>query len=67
MSHASTAADSCSLLSMQVAWNQVDLGSHMDQESRERLFSGAAAAAAVGNEAVAMCVCANNSTSTNSS
>jgi hypothetical protein len=52
---------------MQVAWNQVDLGSHMDQESRERLFSGAAAAAAVGNEAVAMCVCANNSTSTNSS
>lgn len=28
------------MLSMQVAWNQVDLGSHMDQESRERLFSG---------------------------
>ncbi|WIA19631.1 hypothetical protein OEZ85_005568 [Tetradesmus obliquus] len=24
---------------IEVAWNQVDLGSHMDQESRERLFS----------------------------
>jgi hypothetical protein len=26
---------------VQVAWNQVELGSNMDQESRERLFSGA--------------------------
>jgi hypothetical protein len=26
---------------VQVAWNQVELGSNIDEESRERLFSGA--------------------------
>jgi hypothetical protein len=40
-----TVAKRWALSLMQVAWNQVDLGSHMDQESKERLFSGVQPAA----------------------